>query len=136
MGIGMALFEHTNYDPQNGAPINSNLADYVMSVNADVPAIDVHFIELPFESDDRFEVLPWTADWAYLRLRKVSYGDSDLTTWLERLRAAGVAEAQVFFKHEDAATGPKLAERLLVLAGQVGFAQPLEGATSRKIPPP
>ena len=29
MGIGMALFEHTTYDPQNGAPINSNLADYV-----------------------------------------------------------------------------------------------------------
>jgi len=47
MGIGMALFEHTTYDPQNGAPINSNIADYVMSVNADVPAIDVHFIEYP-----------------------------------------------------------------------------------------
>src|SRR5467141_4301373 len=29
MGIGMALLEHTTYDPQNGAPINSNLADYV-----------------------------------------------------------------------------------------------------------
>jgi xanthine dehydrogenase YagR molybdenum-binding subunit len=26
MGIGMALLEHTTYDPQNGAPINSNLA--------------------------------------------------------------------------------------------------------------
>src|SRR5207237_344709 len=25
MGIGMALFEHTTYYPQNGAPINSNL---------------------------------------------------------------------------------------------------------------
>jgi CO/xanthine dehydrogenase Mo-binding subunit len=23
MGIGMALFEQTTYDPQNGAPINS-----------------------------------------------------------------------------------------------------------------
>jgi len=47
MGIGMALFEHTSYDPQNGAPINSSLADYVVSVNADVPPIDVHFIEYP-----------------------------------------------------------------------------------------
>ena len=37
MGIGMALFEHTHYDPRNGQPINSNLADYVMAVNADVP---------------------------------------------------------------------------------------------------
>src|SRR5213080_162168 len=47
MGIGMALFEHTTYDPQNGAPINSNLADYVMAVNADVPPIDVHFLDYP-----------------------------------------------------------------------------------------
>jgi xanthine dehydrogenase YagR molybdenum-binding subunit len=47
MGIGMALFEHTTFDPQSGAPINSNLADYVMAVNADVPPIDVHFLEFP-----------------------------------------------------------------------------------------
>jgi xanthine dehydrogenase YagR molybdenum-binding subunit len=47
MGIGMALFEHTSYDPQTGAPINSNLADYIVSVNADVPPIDVHFLDYP-----------------------------------------------------------------------------------------
>ncbi len=47
MGVGMALLEHTVYDPQNGAPINSNLADYVMAVNADTPAIDVHFLDYP-----------------------------------------------------------------------------------------
>jgi xanthine dehydrogenase YagR molybdenum-binding subunit len=47
MGIGMALLEHTSYDPQNGAPINSNLADYMMAVNADVPPIDVHFVDFP-----------------------------------------------------------------------------------------
>jgi xanthine dehydrogenase YagR molybdenum-binding subunit len=47
MGIGMALLEHTTYDPQNGAPINSNLADYVVAVNADVPPIDVQFLDFP-----------------------------------------------------------------------------------------
>jgi len=47
MGIGMALLEHTSYDPQSGAPINSNLADYVVAVNADVPPIDVHFLDFP-----------------------------------------------------------------------------------------
>jgi xanthine dehydrogenase YagR molybdenum-binding subunit len=47
MGIGMALLEHTTYDPQNGAPINSNLADYIMAVNADVPKLDVHFLDFP-----------------------------------------------------------------------------------------
>ena len=47
MGIGMALLEHTSYDPQNGAPINSNFADYMVPVNADVPPIDVHFLDFP-----------------------------------------------------------------------------------------
>jgi uncharacterized protein YecE (DUF72 family) len=70
------------------------------------------------ESDADFAVLPWTANWAYLRLRKVSYGDDELRGWLARLRAAEIAEAQVFFKHEDAATGPKLAMRMLALAAE------------------
>ena len=47
MGIGMAMLEHTHYDPQNGAPVNSNLADYIMAVNADVPPIEVHFLDYP-----------------------------------------------------------------------------------------
>jgi xanthine dehydrogenase YagR molybdenum-binding subunit len=47
MGIGMALFEHTSYDPRTGAPINSSLADYIVSVNADVPPLEVHFLEYP-----------------------------------------------------------------------------------------
>jgi xanthine dehydrogenase YagR molybdenum-binding subunit len=47
MGIGMALLEHTTYDPQNGAPINSNLADYIMAVNADVPNLEVYFLDYP-----------------------------------------------------------------------------------------
>src|SRR5260221_3416426 len=47
MGIGMALFEQTHYDHQSGAPINSNLADYVVAVNADTPAIEVHFLDFP-----------------------------------------------------------------------------------------
>ncbi|HKU72359.1 MAG TPA: xanthine dehydrogenase family protein molybdopterin-binding subunit [Pyrinomonadaceae bacterium] len=47
MGIGMALLEHTTYDPQNGAPINSSMADYIVAVNADVPPIEVHFLDYP-----------------------------------------------------------------------------------------
>ena len=47
MGIGMAMLEHTTYDPQNGAPINSNLADYIVAVNADVPQLEVHFLDYP-----------------------------------------------------------------------------------------
>jgi xanthine dehydrogenase YagR molybdenum-binding subunit len=47
MGIGMSLFEATEYDPRNGAPINANLADYIVSSNADVPPLEVHFVEYP-----------------------------------------------------------------------------------------
>jgi uncharacterized protein YecE (DUF72 family) len=70
------------------------------------------------ESDEGFEPLPWTADWAYLRLRRVDYSADDLARWLERIVTSGVEEAQVFFKHEDGATGPRLAAQLLSMAEQ------------------
>jgi xanthine dehydrogenase YagR molybdenum-binding subunit len=47
MGIGMALMEHTVYDRRDGGILTSNLADYAVPVNADVHAIDVHFIDKP-----------------------------------------------------------------------------------------
>lgn len=47
MGVGMAMLEQTEYDHRNGAPINSNLADYMMATNADMPQIDVHFLDHP-----------------------------------------------------------------------------------------
>jgi xanthine dehydrogenase YagR molybdenum-binding subunit len=47
MGIGMALMEHTSYDPRYGAPINSNYADYMVPVNPDVPPLEVHFLDYP-----------------------------------------------------------------------------------------
>jgi xanthine dehydrogenase YagR molybdenum-binding subunit len=47
MGIGMSLFEATSYDVRTGAPVNANLADYVVASNADVPSLEVHFIEYP-----------------------------------------------------------------------------------------
>jgi xanthine dehydrogenase YagR molybdenum-binding subunit len=47
MGIGMALFEQARYDKRYGAPINSNLADYIVSTHADAPPIDVTFLDHP-----------------------------------------------------------------------------------------
>ena len=47
MGIGMALFEATRYDARSGAPINNNLADYILATNADAPNIDVTFLDHP-----------------------------------------------------------------------------------------
>ncbi|MGH7475334.1 MAG: DUF72 domain-containing protein [Longimicrobiales bacterium] len=50
-----------------------------------------------------------TADWGYLRLRRVEYGDSDLGTWADRVAEQQWHDAFVFFKHEEAGTGPRLA---------------------------
>ncbi len=47
MGVGMALFEETRYDGGTGAPINSNLADYIVATNADTPQMDVTFLDYP-----------------------------------------------------------------------------------------
>ena len=47
MGVGMALFEATRYDSRYGVPINNNLADYLLTTNADAPAIDVTFLDYP-----------------------------------------------------------------------------------------
>jgi xanthine dehydrogenase YagR molybdenum-binding subunit len=54
MGIGMALFEGTEYDPRNGEPVNASLADYIVPVNADVPALEAHFVEYPDLNLNRF----------------------------------------------------------------------------------
>jgi xanthine dehydrogenase YagR molybdenum-binding subunit len=47
MGVGMSLFERTQYDARSGAPINSNLADYVVATHADAPHLDVTFLDYP-----------------------------------------------------------------------------------------
>ena len=46
-GIGMALMEHTVYDSRNGAIVTDSLADYLLPVNADIPEIDVTFLDIP-----------------------------------------------------------------------------------------
>ena len=74
------------------------------------------------ESDD-FETPPVaTTDWGYVRLRKTEYGEPALRAWVERLRerSATWTEAFVYFKHEDAGRGPRLAAQL----GELIKAQP------------
>jgi xanthine dehydrogenase YagR molybdenum-binding subunit len=44
-GIGMALMEATEWDPRLGRPMNANLAEYLVPVNADVETLDAVFVE-------------------------------------------------------------------------------------------
>ncbi|MBL8729119.1 MAG: DUF72 domain-containing protein [Planctomycetes bacterium] len=60
-----------------------------------------------------------TATWAYLRLRRAEYTDDDLRRWRDLLRARGLGDVFLFFKHEDSCAGPALARRFLDLLGPV-----------------
>lgn len=56
-----------------------------------------------------------TADWGYLRLRRVNYSQPDLKNWIKRIKAQDWTTTFVFFKHEDEGTGPKLAAEFIKL---------------------
>jgi xanthine dehydrogenase YagR molybdenum-binding subunit len=46
-GIGMALLEGTKLEEKTGRFANANFADYLVATNADVPVIDVQFLDKP-----------------------------------------------------------------------------------------
>ena len=52
-----------------------------------------------------------TAPWGYLRLRRSDYSNADLSAWAEKVLSQHWDRAFVFFKHEDGAKGPGLAQR-------------------------
>jgi uncharacterized protein YecE (DUF72 family) len=63
------------------------------------------------ESDRLSSPVERTADFLYVRLRKMNYEDAELQQWAARLREiANVREIYVFFKHEAGA--PELAIKL------------------------
>lgn len=44
-GMSFALHEHTLVDPRTGRPMNPNLAEYRVPVNADVPSVEAILVE-------------------------------------------------------------------------------------------
>jgi len=57
-----------------------------------------------------------TASWGYLRLRRLDYDRGALRSWRERVEGAPWNRVFLFFKHEDEARGPALAEEFLASA--------------------
>jgi uncharacterized protein YecE (DUF72 family) len=66
------------------------------------------------EAEDDFPV-PFvsTADWGYLRLRRLDYKDAQLKAWTGRVRSQNWKETFIFFRHEDTARGPAFAQKFL-----------------------
>jgi uncharacterized protein YecE (DUF72 family) len=67
--------------------------------------------ELPVSHIDK------TADWGYLRLRRINYSEESLREWVKRMSEQNWQDTFVFFKHEDEGSGPKLAAQFMKLAG-------------------
>jgi len=69
------------------------------------------------EGDTEALVVPFvaTADWGYLRLRRAEYEKADLQRWAAQVSAQSWTDAFVFFKHEEAGAGPKLADAFTAL---------------------
>ena len=60
-----------------------------------------------------------TASWGYLRLRDAGYTDAELDRWASVVRQSAWRDAFVYFKHEESASGPALASRLLHRLGSL-----------------
>ncbi|HWM78082.1 MAG TPA: DUF72 domain-containing protein [Methylomirabilota bacterium] len=65
------------------------------------------------DTDEAPASLQATAGWGYLRLRRVEYTTADLQAWCARITSQPWRDAFVFFKHEDEATGPRLARQFV-----------------------
>jgi uncharacterized protein YecE (DUF72 family) len=76
-------------------------------------ALRAHDVALCFADGEIKEETPMasTAGWGYLRLRRVEYEDDALRQWVDEVRSHDSKETFVFFKHEEAGTGPRLAAR-------------------------
>jgi len=61
-----------------------------------------------------------TADWGYLRLRRVEYDDGALAGWANTILKQSWNEVYVFFKHEDDAAGPAMAARFAEMLEERG----------------
>lgn len=59
-----------------------------------------------------------TADYAYFRLRDEGYQQDDIERWAATVRDLRVAEAFVYFKHEEQGLGPDFARRFVASLGR------------------
>ena len=87
-------------EPGNDTWFDDEIYDLLRARDAALCTIDDTKKEVPLVA---------TASFGYLRLRRTKYTKAALAAWRDRIRAQSWKDAWVFFKHEDRATGPRLA---------------------------
>ena len=90
----------TAFEFRHASWLEDNVYDALRAANAALCVADIEEEEAPRVA---------TADWGYLRLRRVAYTPEDVADWAGWTKAQTWSDAFVFFKHEDAGTGPRLA---------------------------
>lgn len=68
------------------------------------------------DTDENEGQIVSTASWGYIRMRRTQYKKASLKKWIDQIHAQKWDQAFVFFKHEDAGAGPKLAASFLEIA--------------------
>ena len=71
-------------------------------------------------------------DLVYLRLRASTYTPAGLRKWHGKVAKSGAKQAFVFFKHEDAGAGPKMARQFLDVSRKAPRRAPRKVATSKR----
>ncbi len=71
------------------------------------------------ESDTLQTPVVFTGTAGYFRLRRVDYTTDELQRWagIIHKQASRLADIYVYFKHEDAGTGPRLSKQLMTMLG-------------------
>ena len=74
------------------------------------------------DSEKTSTPLRMTADYAYFRLRDEGYQPADIARWAQSIRehTAQSREVYVYFKHEEAGTGPEFARMLMAGLARTG----------------
>jgi len=100
------------FEFRHGSWFDDAVYDVLKSKGAALCIADAEELSTPFVA---------TAPWGYLRLRRPDYDDNALATWAARLAEANWESSFVFFKHEDAGRGPKLAAQFVQKLDAVGM---------------
>jgi uncharacterized protein YecE (DUF72 family) len=98
------------------------------AVFARLRARDLAWVTVDGEEEPAAACGPATAQHGYLRLRRPGYGRAELAAWVARIAVQPWSSAFVFFKHEDAGAGPRLAAEFLALAGRAAERVPAKAA--------
>lgn len=93
------------FEFRNESWLDSEVYVRLRAANAALCVADTENATTPIET---------TADWGYLRLRDEGYTDADIAEWARRIAGLGPTwrDTFVYFKHEEAGTGPAFARQL------------------------